>query len=80
MAKDELKKRVDDARANKERLEGELVKVQGKFRADPLNSDLRSYLNEAKQGIAVAAEEYAELARAYSLVQGGTNHKPPPTV
>ncbi len=36
-------------------------------------------VNESRDEIGRIGDEHAELARAYSLAQGGTNHAPPRT-
>jgi hypothetical protein len=78
---DKLAARLDAVVAEREKPSALLWKAQDKLRGidrqDAAYADEVAVVNELKAEIGRISIEHAELARAVSLVSGGTNHAPP---
>lgn len=62
------------AEQNHEKLQ---EKLRGLERGTPQYDAQLAKVNESRDEIGRISDEHAELARANSLAQGGTNHAPP---
>jgi predicted nucleic acid-binding Zn-ribbon protein len=78
---DKLAARLDAVVAEREKAERALMDAQDKLRGidrqDVAYADEVAKVNELKAEIGRISTDHAELARAVSLVSGGTNHAPP---
>lgn len=79
----DLSARLKAVVAERTKLEADLAKMQDKLRgidrqdADAYAGQLAK-VNAAKAEIGRVSADHAELARAVSLISGGTNHAPQP--
>jgi hypothetical protein len=80
-APDKLTSRLEAVVAEREKAERALAKAQEKLRGidrqDPSYPAEAAKVNELKAEIGRISYDHVEIARAVSLVSGGTNHTPP---
>jgi hypothetical protein len=80
-APDKLTSRLEAVVAEREKAERALAKAQDKLRGidrqDAAYANEAAKVNDLKAEIGRISNDHAELARAVSLVSGGTNHTPP---
>lgn len=80
MPKDNISAVRDKVASELEHMQADLGQLQEQARAITEANEQRAAVVERiqsmKRDIAAKADEYGELARAASLIAGGTNHRP----